>query len=71
MIERKIGEIFFARGKKLLCVEGLECDGCASYQGGVCTIHLEETGYCGKLLRTDKKSVIFVEIPDGKEVGND
>ena len=62
MIERKLGEIFFADGMKLQCVEYGGCDGCAFCQGGVCTIPLEEMGYCSEQLRTDKKSVIFVEM---------
>ena len=64
MIERKIGEIFFAEGKKLRCVEGFGCLGCCFSSPLVCFCFKPfEVGYCNAFFRTDKQDVKFIEIP--------
>lgn len=64
-MERKIGEIFTHRGKKLQCVEEhLDiCDRCYYFNRYGCNAkHIR--GECSKNIRKDHKSIIFVELKE-------
>ena len=65
-MERKIGEIFNYKGKKLKVVESKEdyCNNCFLYYGNVCTNSDKIRGKCSKRNRSDNKSVIFVEVKE-------
>ena len=61
--ERKVGEVFEYKGKKLQVKECAYsgCDGCFFDEQHIpCSKNV--AGYCGSMFRTDKKKVIFVEI---------
>ena len=61
-MERKIGETFEYRGRKLMVVEksGYECKNCFFYNKS-CSLMLDVIGLCCE--RTDKKKVIFIKQP--------
>ena len=63
-MERKIGETFEFEGHKLKVVDADSsgCRGCFFYKRD-CTSG-DVRGFCAKLYRTDKESVIFVEVKD-------
>ena len=64
-MERKIGEIFTHKGKKLQCVEEhLDiCDRCYYLNRSGCNDkHIR--GECSKDIRKDHKSIIFVELKE-------
>src|SRR5574344_373314 len=58
MIEHKIGEVFEDKGKRLQCVECLDCNGCYFTDLPYCI------GGCSPSHRKDRKSIIFKEIKD-------
>ena len=64
-MERKIGETFEFEGKKLKVVdEGTcKCNECIFYRRE-CSLIRNVIGSCSEVHRTDKKSVIFVEVKD-------
>lgn len=65
--ERKIGEVFESRGKKLKVTEHRsDCVGCF-FDGQFKSCLKEETGECGEYVRSDHKSVIFVEVKDEQQ----
>ena len=65
--ERKIGEVFESRGKKLKVTEHRsDCIGCF-FDGQFKSCLKEETGECGEYIRSDHKSVIFVEVKDEQQ----
>ena len=65
--ERKIGEVFESRGKKLKVTEHRsDCVGCF-FDGQFKSCLKEETGECGEYIRSDHKSVIFVEVKDEQQ----
>ena len=65
--ERKIGEVFEFRGKKLKVTEHRsDCVGCF-FDGQFKSCLKEETGECGEYIRSDHKSVIFVEVKDEQQ----
>ena len=64
-MERKIGEIFKYKEKKLKVTEITKgCDGC--FFVGKCFLS-DNAGQCKAVNRTDKKDVIFVEIQEKQE----
>ena len=66
-MERKIGEVFESRGKKLKVTEHRsDCAGCF-FDGQFKSCLKEETGECGEYIRSDHKSVIFVEVKDEQQ----
>ena len=65
-MERKIGEIFKYKEKKLKVTEITKgCDGC--FFVGKCFLS-DNAGQCKAVNRTDKKDVIFVEIQEKQEI---
>ena len=64
-MERKIGETFDFEGHKLKVVdEGTcKCNECLFYRRE-CSLIRNVIGSCSEVHRTDKKSVIFVEVKD-------
>ena len=64
-MERKIGEIFKYKEKKLKVIEITKgCDGC--FFVGKCFLS-DNAGQCKAVNRTDKKDVIFVEVQEKHE----
>ena len=63
--ERKVGEVFEFEGHKLKVVdEGTcKCNECLFYRRE-CSLIRNVIGSCSEVHRTDKKSVIFVEVKD-------
>ena len=63
--ERKVGEVFDFEGHKLKVVdEGTcKCNECLFYRRE-CSLIRNVIGSCSEVHRTDKKSVIFVEVKD-------
>lgn len=64
-MERKIGEIFTYKGKKLQCVEEHLniCDRCYYFNRSGCNDkHIR--GECSENIRKDHKSIIFVEVKE-------
>ena len=60
--ERKIGEVFDYKGKKLR-VEGFKSDCVGCFFDGRCSVTIKKTtGSCGSSIREDGKNVIFVEV---------
>lgn len=63
MIERKIGEMFNYNGRTVKVVRSLSCLGCMFDTERIyCARNRDITGVCGDELRSDGKSVIFIEI---------
>lgn len=63
--EYVIGEEFQFKDTRLRCVkeEGLPCEGCYFHNIDMsCVDYTEQRGYCTSTSRTDKTSVIFVEV---------
>lgn len=61
---RPIGEIFEFSGEKLQVVENEPCNGCFFRGQRNCIFFQNDTGYCGKYIREDKKDVIFKQITE-------
>lgn len=65
-MERKIGEIFQVKGRRVQVVEQTnvcDCFGCCFSCGDTCFIN-EEAGECDSANRVDRKEVIFKALPD-------
>ena len=66
--ERRIGEVFEYKGKKLKVVDGEnECDKCYFYNNIYCTRIDRIAGACLMSRRIDNKSVKFVEVTEEHE----
>lgn len=67
-MERKIGEIFEYEGKKYKVVENLKslagCDNCCFGDESCFDVIGRNGGYCMRQLRTDGKSIYFVEVKE-------
>ena len=63
-MERKIGEAFEFEGKELKVMkgEGSSCDKCFFLDEDNRCSRIPRAGICSGYKRTDKKSVIFVEV---------
>lgn len=59
---RPIGEVFELEVVKLQVVEDIHCKDCFFCGDYNCFNYINKTGYCGKSLRDDRKSVIFKRI---------
>lgn len=70
-MERKIGETFEFKRKSYVAREGEGCKGCA-FLSEDCNsrIHTDFIGKCSPSVRTDHKSVIFVEVDEEVEDGS-
>lgn len=65
-MERKIGEIFQVKGRRVQVVEQTnvcDCFGCCFKCADTCFIN-EEAGECDSANRVDRKEVIFKALPD-------
>ena len=65
-MERKIGEIFQVKGRRVQVVEQTnvcDCFDCCFSCTGICLIN-EEAGECDSANRVDRKEVIFKALPD-------
>ena len=63
-MECKVGDIIKDKGKKYMCVPGIDlCLGCAFLEGG-CATKSKKFGRCGAKFRENKDNVIFVEIKE-------
>lgn len=69
LVERKIGDTFEFKGKKLKVVETeiTKCDGCYFLDNHACLKNYKVAGECLSRRRTDYKPIIFVEIKEESE----